>query len=246
MKLTCGRYLIGVAPMKIAICDDEQVIRDEIAGMLNEYFLSNNMSCTIDKFATGESYVQVHSDYDLVFMDYQLTDGNGIDFARRVREENESIFIVFSTSFQEHVFESFSLDTFRYLVKPISKDAVFQAMDAFVKLYQTNRKIIIVSLDKSFYVNADEVMYIEADKKYTTVRTTSGAHRSYYGISKYEADINNSHFFRTHRSYIVNMKYISEIERKMITLTNGEKIVISPKSYDAFIRSYMSYLKYKS
>ena len=232
--------------MKIAICDDEQVIREEINAMLTEFFLENNMTCAIDQFSTGESFVKVNGDYDLVFMDYQLTDGNGIDFARRVRQENESIFIIFSTSFQEHVFESFSLDTFRYLVKPITKEAVFQAMEAFVKLYQTNRKIIVCDLDKEIYMDADAVMYIEAARKYTTVRTTEGYHKSYRGISKYEADINNSHFYRTHRSYIVNMKYIAEIERKTITLTNGEKIIISPKNYDAFIKSYMSYLKYKS
>ena len=232
--------------MRIAICDDEQVIREEINAMLDEYFRANNMTCTVDQFATGESFVKVNNDYDLVFMDYQLTDGNGIDFARQVRAENSKIFIIFSTSYQEHVFESFTLDTFRYLVKPISKQSVFDALAAFVRIYQTNRKIIINTLDRDYFVDADEVMYIEADRKYTTVRTTGGYHKSYRGISKYEAEINNSHFFRTHRSYIVNMKYISVIEKKTISLTNGEKIVISPKNYDAFIACYMSYLKYKS
>lgn len=232
--------------MKIAICDDEQVICQEIRAMLDEFFLNNNMTCEVDEFPTGESFVKVNGDYDLVFMDYQLTDGNGIDFAKQVRAENAKIFIIFSTSYQEHVFESFTLNTFRYLVKPISKESVFDALSAFVKLYQTDRKIMINSLDKDYFVDADEVVYIEADKKYTTVRTTSGYHKSYRGISKYEAEINNPHFFRTHRSYIVNMKYISVVERKLISLTNGEKILIGPKKYDDFIRSYMSYLKYKS
>ncbi len=232
--------------MKIAICDDEQVIRDEIAGFLQEYFDANNLSFEVDLFSDGESFVQKNRNYDLVFMDYQLPDGNGIDFAKRVRQENADIFIIFSTSFQEHVFESFTLNTFRYLLKPISKESVFGAMDAFVKVYQTNRKIIINLLAKDRFVDADEVMYIEADKKYAIVRTTGNTYRSFRSISKYEAEIDNPHFFRTHRSYIVNMKYVSECERKMITLTNGEKILIGPKNYDAFIRSYMNYLKYKS
>ena len=232
--------------MKLAICDDEKTIRESLAAMLREYFLSHNLNCAVDLFATGESFVKVNGDYDLVFMDYQLTDGNGIDFAKRVRRENDRIFIIFSTSFQEHVFESFSLDTFRYLLKPIKKETVFEALDAFVKVYQTNRKIIINGTDRDLYVDADAVMYIEADRKYTIVRTTEGAYKSSRRISKYEAEINNPHFYRTHRSYIVNMKYITEIEKKTITLTNGEKIVISPKNYDAFLGSYMSYLKYKS
>ena len=232
--------------MRIAICDDEQVIREEIAGILKEYFQLNNLNFDVDLFSEGESFVRENQNYDLVFMDYQLPDGNGIEFAKRVRQENANIFIVFSTSFQEHVFESFTLNTFRYLLKPISKESVFDAMDAFVRLYQTNRKIIINLLAKDRFVDADEVMYIEADKKYSIVRTTANTYRSFRSISTYEAEIDNPHFFRTHRSYIVNMKYVSECEKNVITLTNGEKILIGPKNYDAFIRSYMNYLKYKA
>lgn len=232
--------------MKIAICDDERTILEEIRAMVNEFFLANHMNCTVDLFPTGESFVAVNDDYDLVFLDYQLTDGNGIDFAKRIREKNSKIFIIFSTSFQEHVFESFTLDTFRYLVKPISKDSVFDALNAFVRIYQTERKIVIHELDKTCYVDADEVVYIEAEGRYTLVRTTKGHTRSFQSISKYEAEINNPRFYRTHRSYIVNMKYISAVEKKIVTLTNGEKIKISPNNYDEFLRCYMSYLKYRS
>lgn len=232
--------------MRIAVCDDEQTIRETLETYLNEYFESRRMSSEVDLYASGGEFVKNNARYDLVFMDYELPDGNGIDFVKQIRQENDRIFIVFSTSYGEHVFESFSLNTFRYLLKPLGRDAVFETMDAFVKLYQTNRKIIINGLNKETFVDADAVMYIEAQKKYTLVRTTQGSYTSYKSISRYEAEINHTHFFRTHRSYIVNMKYISEIEKKTIVLSNGERIVISPRVYDAFLQSYMGYLKYKN
>ena len=231
--------------MKIAICDDEKTIRETLKAYLDEYFDSRNLSSDVDLFAFGEDFVKKNANYDLVFMDYRLEDGNGLDFAKRIREENDRIVIVFSTSYGEHVFESFTLNTFRYLLKPLEKDAVFETMDAFVKLYQTNRKIIIIGLDKETYIDADAVLCIEAQKKYAKVHTTQGCYTSYKSISRYEAEINHTHFFRVQRSFIVNMKYVSEIEKKTITLSNGETIGISPKVYDAFLQSYMGYLKYK-
>ena len=88
--------------------------------------------------------------------------------------------------------------------------------------------------DQNYCLDIDEVLYIEAQKKYTEITTTSGKLRSNKGISAYETEINNPRFFRTHRSFIVNLKYVSNFNRKDITLTNGDWVPISPKRYDAF------------
>lgn len=231
--------------MRIAICDDEKTVCEEIKQYLNEFFIARNMMFVCDLFTTGEQVCSQNAAYDLIFMDYLLPDGNGIDFVKQIRRENERVFIIFSTAYPEHVFESFSLNTFRFLVKPIEKAAVFEAMDAFVSAYQTNRKIIINTLNKEIIVDADMVMYIEADKKYTLVRTVDKSYTSFKSISRYEAEINNPQYFRTHRSFIVNMKYIAEIEKKKLRLTNGEIVIVSPGVYDAFLQNYMSFLKYK-
>jgi len=232
--------------VKIAICDDEKQLRAEVAEIVNNFFEATNMTCQIEEFDCGSEFVKKSSDYDLVFLDYQLKDGNGIEFAKEMRTTNQKTFLVFLTSFDNHVFESFRLDTFRYLVKPVKVELVKEALEDFIKIYQTNRKIIVVEKEKTTYHDVDEVMYIQADGKHSVVRTTADSLDSIKKISEYEAEINNPQFFRTHRSYIVNMKYISEIDKKRITLTNGEIIVISPKNHEQFLRNYMSYLKYKS
>lgn len=232
--------------MKIAICDDEKAIRDELRGMMTEFFLEKNMTCVVDTFDTFEKFFAMHSSYDMVLLDYNIPGENGIDFAKRLRAVNKKIFIIFQTSFPEHVFESFSIDTFRYLLKPIDKSLLFEALEEFIKLYHSNRKIIIQTPEKTTYVDSDEVVMIEANLRYTTVYTTSGDKKSYKSISQYEAEINNPQFFRIHRAYIINMRYVSEIEKKDLRLTTGDIISISPKKYDIFLRSYMSYLKYNS
>ena len=181
-----------------------------------------------------------------MFLDYSIPgDDDGIEFAKKLRQENKNIFIVFLTSFPEHVFESFSLNTFRYLVKPINESVLNETLSSFVTIYQTDRKIFVSFGDQNYCYNVDDVIYIEAQRRYTEVTTTAGKQRSNKGISAYEGEINNPHFFRTHRSFIVNMKYVSNFNHKDITLTNGDWVPISPKRYDAFEQSYFSYLKYK-
>lgn len=233
--------------MKIAICDDEKNLRDGLKSMTVKYFNNVNLTCGIDVFEDFKSFFVKNHDYDLVFLDYSIPgDDTGIEFAKKLRQENSEIFIIFLTSFPEHVFESFSLNTFRYIIKPIEEKVLKEALESFVAIYQSERKIMVNFLDKNYCFDIDEVMYIEADKKMTVVRTTASSYRSNRNISTYEAEINNSHFFRTHRSYIVNMKYISSYERKIITLTNGELVMISPKRYDEFEKNYFNYLKFKS
>lgn len=233
--------------MRIAICDDEKELREELKNLSVKFMNSVNIACGIDTFEDFKSFYIKNHDYDLVFLDYSIPgDDDGIEFAKKLRQENKNIFIVFLTSFPEHVFESFSLNTFRYLVKPISENVLNEALSSFVTIYQTDRKIVVSFGDQNFCYDIDEVICIEAQRRYTEITTTSGKQRSNKGISAYEGEINNLHFFRPHRSFIVNMKYVSHFDRKEITLTNGDWVPISPKRYEAFEQSYFNYLKYKS
>ena len=232
--------------MRIAICDDDKLIREQFRSRITQYFNEKNLVCEIADFADGGGFVAVNDQFDLVFMDYGLEDGNGIDFVRQIRQVNPNLIVIFLTVYSEYAIESIRLDTFRYLVKPVPDELLAEALDSFLNVYQSTRKIIVPTGGKTYYLNADDVMYMESDKKYTLVRTVSGQYRSTKGISDYFAEINNSHFFRTHRSYILNMKYISSIEKKTVVLTNGEKVVCSAQNYDEFLKNYMSYLKYES
>ena len=232
--------------MKIAICDDEPRFLQELHERLSAYFIRNHIDCEIREFTDGQTFVAVNNTFDLVFMDYQLEDGNGIDFVRQIRQVNPNLMVVFLTVYPEHAIESIRLNTFRYLVKPVPDELLEEALDSFVKQYKYTKKIIVTANGKTFYVDADDVIYIEADKKYTSVRTVAGLYHCSKSISDFYSEIHNAHFFRTHRSYILNMKYISSIEKKTVLLSNGEKVICSAKNYDEFLKNYMSYLKYES
>ncbi len=232
--------------MEIAICDDEALFRAQFRERLNEYFTKNHIDCEICEFATGSEFVAVNDQFDLVFMDYLLTDGNGIDFVKQIRLENPNLPVAFLTVYSEYAIESIRLDTFRYLVKPVPDELLTEALDSFMKLRRGRKKITVPTAGKTFYVDADDIMYIEADKKYTVVRTETEQYRSTKGITEYGAEIADAHFFRTHRSFLLNMKYIAGIDKRTITLTNGEKAICSMSNFEDFKKKYMRYLKYEA
>ncbi len=232
--------------MRIAICDDEAAVRTEMRRRISAFLVENNLACEIREFEKGGDFVAVNDRFDLVFMDYMLPDGNGIDFVRQIREVNRSLLVVFLTVYADHAIESIRLDTFRYLLKPVSDELLNEALESFVTLYSSTRKIIVPLDGKTLYLDADDVMYIEADKKYSVVRTVTGQYLCQKGINEFYTEINNPHFFRTHRSYVLNMRYVSSIEKKTVVLTNGEKVICSAGNYDEFLKNYMSYLKYET
>ena len=102
--------------MKIAICDDEKQIIIDYSKIINEYLYENNIVCTVDAFTDGNSFLQLANEYDLVFLDYDLPDINGMEIARNIRENDGRIMIVFLTAYAEHVYDSFEVDAFRYLL----------------------------------------------------------------------------------------------------------------------------------
>ena len=232
--------------MKIAICDDERQIIEDYSKIINTYLFEKNIVCTVDSFSDGNSFLQLYSEYDLVFLDYDLPDINGMDIAKTIRSNDGRIMIVFLTAYAEHVYDSFEVDTFRYLVKPVSNRKIYEALDKFIEIYNHNRKISIPTNTAVTFVDTDEVIYIEAAKKHTKVKTTGNEYIANKAISSYQTEITNPHFFRTHRGYIVNMRYISTVEKNTITLTNGEIVLLSSKCRDEFNKSYMNYLKFGS
>ena len=233
-------------PMRIAICDDEAPIRNQFRERIGRYFMENNMTCEICEFAQGSKFEEVNDRFDLVFMDCRLENEDGVEVIRRVRQVNTRLLVIFLTVYSEYAVEAIRLDTFRYLIKPVPEEQLREALDSFVRLYQSTRKIIVPTANETYYLDADDVIYLESDGRNTTVRTVTGQYRSNKRISDYYAEINNSHFFRTHRSYILNMKYVSSIEKKTVVLRNGEKVICSAQNYEEFLKNYMSYLKYDS
>ncbi len=230
--------------MKIAICEDEAYTIDIIKSFVNEFMKEKGMTYQLYAFMSAADFFAAADDYDLILMDYSLPDATGMEISKKIRLTNKRTTIVFITAYSEYVFESFEVDTFRYLLKPVDKTQLHKMLDDFINNFEQYSRIEVPLTSGVTFVSLPEIMYIESNGRYTTVRLNSTSYLSTKALSVFQSEINSFRFFRTHRTFLVNMKYIAEVDGHIITLTNGEKIEISRRNLSTFNKCYMNFLKY--
>ncbi len=231
--------------MKIAICEDDTLMAENLKDSIKDFLDSKELTYTIKLFDSASKFYSSTETFDLVFLDYKLPDANGMDIARNLRKTNKKTTIIFTTSFSEYVFESFEVNTFRYLVKPIAKEDINKTMTAFINNFEQFSKIDIPTIGgETVFVSLPEIMYIESSGRYTTVRLNSTSYISNKTLTAFQSEINSFKFYRTHRTFLVNMKYIAEIHGSTIILTNGEKATISRRNLNTFNNAFFNYLKF--
>lgn len=233
--------------MKIAVCEDEKIVAEKLAEYISDFMKLTYFDFSIDIFLTGEDLRKSTEIYDLLFLDCELPDVNGLTIARELRDRDIDTAIIFVTAYEEYVYESFEVRPFRYMIKPIEENALRKALIGFVRSYEKERHISIPTARKNNIVKLHDIVYIESDGKYSIVRLKNNAsYKSMKSISDYntEVEIDCHSFFRTHRCYLVNMKYIDEVQGNIIIFFNGEKAEISRRKVSEFHKKYTNYLKY--
>ena len=232
--------------MRIAICDDESVSAHRLASMVEKQMALLGFSVKTDVFLSAKELLASSVTYELLLLDCKLDAGTGIDVARALRERGSQAAIVFVTAYDEYVFEGYEVNAYRYLLKPVDPMVLRKTLSDFVSHYEREKYLDFVSGKRVVRLNLNEIMYIESSEKHSIVRRINGSYDTAVPIAELQARIGSYAFFRTHRRFIVNMKYIMEVDKNIIRLTNDERIEISRRNLAAFNKCYMSFLKYST
>ena len=152
--------------MKIAICDDKMVLHEDLKQHLEEYAIKRNLVFVYDDYTNGYDLIASTIEYDLIFMDYQMDEINGLETSRRLRKKNIQTPIIFLTSFPNIVFDTFEVNAYRFLVKPIDMEKLSSALDDFLKSTDDNNFLLIKTDEDNKKINIDDIIYAEASDKY--------------------------------------------------------------------------------
>lgn len=232
--------------MKIAICEDENISAQELAATVRQQMSTFGIAAHLDVYLSAEALLDAPDKYDLLLLDCKLGEKSGIDVARELRERGSVATIIFVTAYDDYVYEGYEVNAYRYLLKPIDPALLHKTLSDFVTHLERDKYLDFVSGKRMVRLKLNEIMYIESSEKHSIVRHISGSYETSVTIAEIQARINSFAFFRTHRRFIVNMKYIMEVDKNIIRLTNDERIEISRRNLANFNKCYMNYLKYSS
>ena len=234
--------------MRIAICDDEKNIRELIGDKVKKQF----PEAEVDFYASGDELLVSDKSIDILFLDIQMSGKNGMETARELRKKDKEVIIIFVTAVEEYVFQAFDVGAFHYIVKPIDDKKFIEVLCRAVEEYDANLKnmqkqpqeekyIMIHNGGVHIKVNIDDIVYAEVFNRKVVIHKLEETIEYYGKMSDLEAVAGES-FFRSHRAYLVNFKYVERYDASTIYLEKGTAIM-SKQNYPEFVKKYMKYMQ---
>ena len=235
--------------IRIAICDDEANIRSYLSSLIGV----QSCPCEIVEYASAGDCLADHQEIDLLFLDIELaTDRSGLDgmaLARKIRERATGTqpVIIFVTGYERYVFDAFDVGAFQYLLKPVDEEKFAQVFSRAVAQIGTakekpGRVLTLQSANTSKTVPLDSIYYIESSNHKVELHLKDGEFACYAKIGDLELELQDQ-FFRIHKGYLVNLSYVDGYSKTEVTLTNGERLLLSKYKYQDFVKAYLHFLK---
>lgn len=230
--------------MRIAICDDEKNIRQ----LIEKKIVKQYPDAEIVLFSSGEELLLSDLKIDILFLDIQMSGRDGMETAIELRKRDNDMIIIFVTAAEEYVFQAFNVKAFNYIVKPIDDgkfiDVLQRAVDEldFEKKNEKGPEEKYVMINKCGVhtkVILDDIVYAEVFNRKVVIYRMNDEIEYYGKMSDLEA-LAGENFFRPHRAYLINFKYVEKYNATTIYLEKGTALMAKLK-FPEFVKKYMKY-----
>ena len=232
-------------PIDIVLVDDEQLQLDYMQKLIEQAADSLKIEVAIHQYQSGEAFLFALEDYpawNLAFLDIEMAKLNGMEVARIVREKALDLELVFATAYAEYAIEGYEVQALDYLLKPINVEKITRVLTRYLEELPEEAAYIIVDIaGQPSRLNLDDVIYVEADGGEVIVVLEEKTLSLKMSLTEFEKLL-DERFVSTHRSYLVNLQYVSRLLKKDVALHNGDMIPLSRRRakdvQSAFIAHY--------
>lgn len=215
--------------INIGVCDDESVHRNKIKEILLDILKTFNLEYKIHEYDSGESLLENYpSNLDILIIDIQMKSINGMDTARKIRENDDDVEIIFMTSFAEFMQDGYEVRAYRYLLKPINENKIMKHITPCIKDIMRKRSNYITLNIRNYIdrIKIDSILYIETNRPNVLIYTNDNIYSIKMSMSKIEKELKDCGFFRCHASYMINLSKVESMYGNTVTV-GGKDIQIS-------------------
>ena len=221
----------------VSICEDEVYFMSELNKLMDKYCDSRKIHASIVTFLDGEKLLASSQMSDIILMDIKLPGNNGMEIVLHLRERGSDSQVIFITAFQKYVFQAFDLDAVHYILKPVSEEKLFSALDKAIKRIASNNgeTLLITNGTSASRVPLKDILYCEAMNHQITVHTLT-EQIQFFGTLDAMQEKLDDRFFRCHRSYIVNMNHVIDKRLGSAIMEGGDYILIARRKQQEFTK----------
>ncbi len=202
-----------------AVCDDEPAMLEQMHRVISETFSANQIDCQLSCFQSGAEMLKAHreQDFNIIFLDILMPDRDGFDIAKEVRSISDKTLLLFVTSQDELVYDSFDYHPFYFLRKGDAATFSQSLSDAVRKIadFLKRNELISIALNsgETRTVCLQDILYLSSDRNMLRYHLTSGDYIPVREqMSKAEEHLHSYGFLRIHKQYIVNMNKIVKLD----------------------------------
>lgn len=224
---------------RFAICDDDGDYAGYIESLAAQWARQAGVKLETERFPSAEAFLfryEEQKNFDVLLLDIEMTGMDGVELAKTVRRDNDSIQIVFITGYTDYIAEGYEVSALHYLTKPVNPEKLLQVLDRAVGRLARNEPVLTLELPgETVRVPLGKIRYIDVLHNYVTVHTSRDCAVK-RPLGELEKELDNR-FFRVSRSCIVNLAQIRRVTRVEVELSTGERIPLPRGQYEKLNRA---------
>lgn len=214
----------------ISVIDDNDADTEYISAFVARWAKESGHTAHILAFPSAEAFLFQYEEekaFDILLLDIEMGEMNGVDLAKKIRLQNDAVQIVFITGYPDFIAQGYEVDALHYLMKPISYEKLYAVLQKAIARLEKAEKRLRVTYDHSTdLVPFSRILYVEAQKQYVLIHTFDETYRMKRSFSKILEEL-DEFFYKCQRSFCVNLSHVTRIKNNSVVLKNGEEIPIS-------------------
>ena len=224
---------------RVAIVDDSAVDSGHISALLEKWAALRQIPATAELFSSAESFLFRYAedkDWDILLLDIEMGAMDGVTMAKKVRQDNEAVQIVFITGYSDYIAEGYEVAALHYLMKPVNPDKLLTVLDrALEKRKQEERCLNLANSGEMVRIPFYEIRYLDVHQNYVTIHAKQD-----YTVKRTLGDFEkelDDRFHRVGRGMILNLKFIQRVTKTEVRLSDGTVLPLPRGAYEPLNRA---------
>lgn len=231
--------------MRIAAADDEARQRENIQDYLSQFAAETGIKIQLSLFPSGDALLSGYCCiYDIVILDIGMPGTNGMDTARKIRELDPDVLIVFVTNLPQYALSGYEVNAVDYILKPVSYADFKKKFRRVVEIAnrRQKRRVILESSEGIRQVPLSDICFVESIGHYLLFHIGAGIYKVRENMKECESNLQLYGFCRIHKSYLVNLAHIDEIRTDSLIL-HGQVLPVGRSYKDDLVRAFFQYIQ---